>query len=411
MPKSDFVFGTFDTSTSAAYYKLQPINFPTPEKDVETFEVPGRSGDLLIDYGSYKNVELTVEIAIDGAAVDSDFITLYDALRAAIMVQSGYQRLEDSLYPNEYRMARAVMCEREQSDTQSGKAIFTFDAKPQRYIETENPPIIPAPTGGDTYFTASGVSNSIFNSGFISSHYYDEDLNKDVTVIDVRNFSQGTKVKATYPAGMVLSEIYYQETCYNPLTNEAYNGWTSNSASLNEVLTSTTYTYESFWASKKWHYDDESEGFAYLIIETPLSYEVLDASDNVIGSDFTDSMTITAPDGYNAAPILYVNLPWNPPKTLTGQPILRINGSAVIRLFTPATITVGTTDYIVKEIFFDTATYNAYCYLFGLASGVKYSMNKYIAVDGVLDFSGSETTIEYNGSILGGNFIPEWWKI
>ena len=56
MPKSDFVFGSFDTSTSAAYYKLQPINFPTPEKDVETFEVPGRSGDLLIDYGSYKNV-------------------------------------------------------------------------------------------------------------------------------------------------------------------------------------------------------------------------------------------------------------------------------------------------------------------------------------------------------------------
>ena len=125
MPKSDLVFGTFSTSTSGGkYYKTQPINFPTPEKDIEVYEVPGRSGDLIVDYGSYKNVEITAEIAIQATAPDT-FLTLYDALRASIMVQSGYQRLEDSLYPNEYRVARCTGVEMQQADSMRGTATIT----------------------------------------------------------------------------------------------------------------------------------------------------------------------------------------------------------------------------------------------------------------------------------------------
>lgn len=398
MPKSDFVFGSFDTSTSAAYYKLQPINFPTPEKDVETFEVPGRSGDLLIDYGSYKNVELTVEIAIDGAAVDSDFISLYDALRAAIMVQNGYQRLEDSLYPNEYRVARAVKCERDQSDTQSGKAVFTFDAKPQRYLTSGDVSQL-TPESHMTSQYVIGLGKDILNSTALDmmrvagvSNYE----NREYMALNMSAYTAPTdSFKIYYPEGFtsilkptgggVYSDCIALMTCTgSPLIDGTAGQVTTRTAYLSDDM---TYEKAIGYAPPPWY-----------VFPMPLQLEVKHLG-NVVESLFANYRELIPPDGvvkYSPLIHIYVNGAVNDPNVMT-------IADSIIGLNTPATVGDSVT---LTEFYIDCDTMNAYAQI----NNVTYNLNRYVSMTGAFTFSGT-VKVAITPSIVSAEVLPRWWKI
>lgn len=398
MPKSDFVFGTFDTSTSAAYYKLQPINFPTPEKDVETFEVPGRSGDLLIDYGSYKNVELTVEIAIDGAAVDSDFITLYDALRAAVMVQNGYQRLEDSLYPNEYRVARAVKCERNQSDTQSGKAVFTFDAKPQRYLTSGDVSQL-TPESHMTSQYVMGLGKDILNSTALDmmrvagvSNYE----NREYMALNMSAYTAPTdSFKIYYPEGFtsilkptgggVYSDRIALLTCTgSPLINETAGQVTTRTVYLSDDM---TYEKAIGYVPPPWY-----------VFPMPLQLEVKHLG-NVVESLFANYRELIPPDGvvkYSPLIHIYVDGAVSDPNVMT-------IADSIIGLNTPATVGDSVT---LTEFYIDCDTMNAYAQI----NNVTYNLNRYVTMTGMFTFSGT-VKVAITPSIVSAEVLPRWWKI
>lgn len=140
MHKSDFVYGNFSTAGYSWCYKIQPINFPTPEKDVKAEPIPGRNGDIVYDYGTFKNVPTNVELVIEAPA-GLDFLKCYDKLRRELVKYNGYQRTEDSLFPNEYRLTRVTGIERDQSDTQNGTVTVSLDCKPQRYLKVGETPV------------------------------------------------------------------------------------------------------------------------------------------------------------------------------------------------------------------------------------------------------------------------------
>ena len=398
MPKSDFVFGTFDTSTSAAYYKLQPINFPTPEKDVVTFEVPGRSGDLVVDYGSYKNVELTVEIAIDGAAVDSDFITLYDALRAAIMAQNGYQRLEDSLYPNEYRVARAVKCERDQSDTQSGKAVFTFDAKPQRYLTSGDVSQL-TPESHMTSQYVMGLGKDILNSTALDmmrvagvSNYE----NREYMALNMSAYTAPTdSFKVYYPEGFtsilkptgggVYTDRIVLMTCTgSPLIDEAAGQVTTRTVYLSDDM---TYEKSVGYAPPPWY-----------VFPMPLQLEVKHLGD-VVESLFANYRELIPPDGvvkYSPLIHIYVDGAVSDPNVMT-------IADSIIGLNTPATVGDSVT---LTEFYIDCDTMNAYANL----NNVTYNLNRYVTMTGTFTFSGT-VKVAITPSIVSAEVLPRWWKI
>lgn len=402
MPKSDFVFGTFDTSTSAAYYKLQPINFPTPEKDVETFEVPGRSGDLLIDYGSYKNVELTVEIAIDGTAVDSDFITLYDALRAAIMVQNGYQRLEDSLYPNEYRVARAVKCERDQSDTQSGKAVFTFDAKPQRFLDSGDTPGILTPTSQMSSQYVLGIGKYILNSTALNLMYaagvqnYED---REYMAVNLSNYATPTdSVKLYYPAnfsstlkppagsGAVSNCIAFM-VCNtgSPLINET----------AGQMVTSTAYLTNDKTYEKKVGYGG---AIAWAVFPLPMQFEIYHGG-AVVESLLADSRELIPPaDVVRYSPLIHVYVDG----AISDANVLTI-GESIIGLDTPATVGDSVP---LDDFYIDCDTMNAYAVI----NNITYNLNKYVTMTGDFTFSGT-VSVKTNSTIVSAEIYPRWWKI
>lgn len=132
--------------------------FNAPERDYETIEIPGRNGDLLIDKGRYKNVDITYH-----AFIANDFRRNIDALRDFLLGSRGYNRLEDTYHPEEYR--NAVFKGPLEIDTimlKAGEFDLTFNCKPQRFMKAgEEMVVYEKPLG-------SGISKTfeIYNPTF-----------------------------------------------------------------------------------------------------------------------------------------------------------------------------------------------------------------------------------------------------
>lgn len=102
----------------------------TPEREVSKISVLGRSGDLLIDSGRYKNIEITYQVAIL-----SDFNRMFQTVKTAMLSQIGYHRLADSFNPDEFMLgsfAGTISPELVRRG-QTGTFNLVFDCKPQRY--------------------------------------------------------------------------------------------------------------------------------------------------------------------------------------------------------------------------------------------------------------------------------------
>lgn len=112
-----------------------PPKYRIPEKDIELIRIPGRSGDLVKDYGTYKNVLREYDISI--ASHEIPFSVLAD--RISMWLHSsvhGYARLEDSYEPKYFRQAfYQEETEVENILAHGGRATIAFVCKPQRYLK------------------------------------------------------------------------------------------------------------------------------------------------------------------------------------------------------------------------------------------------------------------------------------
>lgn len=120
--------------------------YGAPERNVQTQEVAGRNGNLLFDMGNFRNITLKYPAAIktDMPSRIRDFLNFAGS-------QVGYQRLEDTYHPYEYRMARfqsKLSIDSAGYMNRSGKFTLEFDCKPQRFLKS----------GEDSIdFTGSGI--------------------------------------------------------------------------------------------------------------------------------------------------------------------------------------------------------------------------------------------------------------
>lgn len=107
--------------------------FNAPARDVETASVPGRNGDLTYDNGRFSNI--TVEYP---AFISRRFQPRIDGYRAFLTSKIGYQRLEDSYHPEEYRLAmyRNGLEVSPTARNLAGSFTLAFDCKPQRYLKS-----------------------------------------------------------------------------------------------------------------------------------------------------------------------------------------------------------------------------------------------------------------------------------
>lgn len=128
--------------------------FSAPERNVERVSVPGRNGDLIIDNGKWNNISVTYP-----AFIPSGFEQNIEGFRAAMCRKTGYQRLEDTYHPDEYRMGMltAGIDPSTKYMNKSASMDLTFNCKPQRFLKIGDEPI--------------QILIPFVSSGSINSHY------------------------------------------------------------------------------------------------------------------------------------------------------------------------------------------------------------------------------------------------
>lgn len=105
--------------------------FNSPEYDYEVVEVPGKSGDLLINRNRFKNVQVSYDAWI-GENLDLNL----QGLRNVLLGSRGYKRLEDTYHPDEYRLAYFTgPLDVDAIQLLAGEFTLDFECKPQRFLK------------------------------------------------------------------------------------------------------------------------------------------------------------------------------------------------------------------------------------------------------------------------------------
>lgn len=125
-------------------YVDSALAFNRPAKDVSTYRIPGRSGDLVIDNGTFQNVLITFPCFMR-EAFPANFETLVNYLGSL----AGYQRIECSNDTTHFRLGVPVI---PQTPTvkrvnKDGYFDLAFNCKPQRFLISGETVVIKNATG------------------------------------------------------------------------------------------------------------------------------------------------------------------------------------------------------------------------------------------------------------------------
>lgn len=145
--RNNLIFGGVNSASYGIFITGAGV-YNAPVRAVEKVTVPGRNGLLMLDQGRYENI--TVEYpAFAFGKTRKEFREKIAAFRNAIASLTGYQRLEDTYHPEEYRMG--LYADGLNVDVGayggSGRFALKFNCKPQRYLK-DGEQIIERNSGG-----------------------------------------------------------------------------------------------------------------------------------------------------------------------------------------------------------------------------------------------------------------------
>lgn len=159
---SNYKSFTFNGVSAADYgvYVTDVNVFNSAERAVEYITIPGRNGSFALDHGRFENITVVYDCAL-GQDTDADFVTAISDFRNALASAKGYQRLEDDMNPDEYRMAVfSKGLEAPTLNQQTATFKVEFNCKPQRYLKSGETAISVASGGtvtNPTPFDASPI--------------------------------------------------------------------------------------------------------------------------------------------------------------------------------------------------------------------------------------------------------------
>lgn len=123
------------SSASKGVYALNSNTFDSPARDLDITAIQGANGGVLVDYGSYKNIEISYEIVLRPAAG----VTLEDQIQGVKELlykrdYGTYKRLSDDYSASTYRYAIwAGPIDWELVLRKYGRTTIVFVCKPQKY--------------------------------------------------------------------------------------------------------------------------------------------------------------------------------------------------------------------------------------------------------------------------------------
>ena len=147
--ENSITFGGVNSADFGIYISGEGV-FNAPKRDVDMVTIPGRNGQLALDKGRFENIEVTYP-AFNFEPNDYDtFAQRLSDFRNAICAQRGYQRLEDTFHPDEYRMATYIdgLDIKPIKYNTASEFDITFNCKPQRWLKAGEEAVTVA--SGDT---------------------------------------------------------------------------------------------------------------------------------------------------------------------------------------------------------------------------------------------------------------------
>lgn len=199
--------------------------YASPEPDYTSYEIAGRNGDLHINNGRYKNVDIMYQ-----AFIAHEFEDRFVPFRSAILSQDGYVRIEDDFKQDMYRLGRLKSGIEGKIKLARGIGTFEleFDCKPQWYLKSGEQ---------ETAFTKNG---SILNPTVFPSKPLIRVYGKGTVTV-------GTNVFVINTAGTEFIEIdtdskqAYEGTA-NRNSNIKVNQWGSLTSGNNTITFGTGIT-------------------------------------------------------------------------------------------------------------------------------------------------------------------------
>lgn len=126
-----FTFNDINSSDFGVFISGSGV-FTKPERKVEKYSIPGRSGDLVIDEGAYSNTVVTYP-----AFIVKGFEHRYHDFIDALLSVEGYGKLQDTYQDRHFRKALFIEPPEPEVGTlnRNGKFELAFDCTPQRWLK------------------------------------------------------------------------------------------------------------------------------------------------------------------------------------------------------------------------------------------------------------------------------------
>lgn len=106
-----------------------------PRRKIEVQTVPGRNGDIIIDQNAFENYEQSYSVFLDTryrGGLEQAMPKIVDWL----LGNTGYQRLEDTYFPDVYRMAYVSgAMDFVSIYNEYGEGTLTFNCQPEKYYK------------------------------------------------------------------------------------------------------------------------------------------------------------------------------------------------------------------------------------------------------------------------------------
>lgn len=186
--KDYFVFDGV-ASSDFNIYASGECTFNFPEKEYESHAVPGRSGDLQVFSGRYKNITVTYPCVYK--MTGNDFARDIAGFREFLMSREGYLRLEDTHHPDEFRLGifkGGLKLNPAEYGVHGLVTTFDieFDCMPQRWLKYGEEPVRnPFSIRNPTQFPSSPLIQ-IYGYGYIGiNEYWIEIANKTIGDVDL----------------------------------------------------------------------------------------------------------------------------------------------------------------------------------------------------------------------------------
>ena len=395
---------TFAGEYSADYgvYIQEPAVFDAPERDVEMITIPGRDGELVLDKGRYRNIEVTYHCTLP-ASSEGDFITGIANFRNMLASKVGYQRLEDDINTSEYRQAAfnsglAVNT----VNIESGTFDVVFNCKPQRFLTTGETAV--ELQSGDTI-----TNPTLFESRPMLQVWGYGDIDIDGQEVAINSGDIGLITLAGYtsfPHDSTTSVTMQLDKMdlLNPGDDIYIRKPTSvlRNISFGATITSASCTNPDIFLN--WHYYDGTIG---VRLNTDTTIPAGTAT-----TVFSESGTLT------------VNLSDSTTETFTVTFSMDVSATGLVSM--TASVSGGTTTrndlYVVvygvdaystqtaigAPIYFDLDIGEAY----KIENDVPVSVNNAVTIPAVLPtLKPGSNTITFDNTITQFKIVPRWWQL